>query len=164
MANYSQFFQRYLDLCKEKNLEPMSQKAADSWGVQRATISMWAKNGNVPKGDIVANIAKGLNTSTDYLLGTSDVKADIGYWTKNGNENGKDWYIPITFKKVAQKDGMPDFQILAQWSAVLQKYSNAASENGILQLWKSLNEKNRQKVIGYMEALKELEDEEDVNE
>lgn len=71
-----EFFDRYLDLCNKRNLQPMSQKAADMFGVTRATITAWSKNKTVPKGDTVALIADALGVSTDYLLGRTEDPAD----------------------------------------------------------------------------------------
>lgn len=70
------FFDRYKALCDAKGIQPMSQKAADAFGVTRATITAWSKNSTVPKGETVALIADTLGVSTDYLLGRTDDPVD----------------------------------------------------------------------------------------
>ena len=63
------FYERYEECCKSKGIKPVSQEAADKMGCTKATISTLAKNGNSPKGDIVAGAARMLDVSADYLLG-----------------------------------------------------------------------------------------------
>lgn len=145
MSEYSQFFQRYLDLCKSCKLEPMSQKAAESWGVQRATISTWAKRGNVPKGDVVANIARGLNTSTDYLLGVTD---------KSGASGTSQLLIERGTKTETNELLSRETQFIKRYLALI---SSVAKENEFNQLWNALNAENQQRAIGYMTALRDTE-------
>lgn len=70
------FFDRYTALCKEKGLQPSSQKTADMIGVTRATISTWGKSRNTPKGETLVAIADGLGVTVDYLLGRTDDPTD----------------------------------------------------------------------------------------
>jgi transcriptional regulator with XRE-family HTH domain len=70
------FYERYLKICAESDIEPCSQKTADSFGVTRATISSWNKNGSTPKGETVAIMADALGVSTDYLLERTDDPTD----------------------------------------------------------------------------------------
>ena len=71
------FYDRYVDCCKSDGIEPASQYAADLWNVTRATVSAWKKNGNAPRGDIVARISAYFNVSADYLLELTDEKKPI---------------------------------------------------------------------------------------
>lgn len=57
-------------------MEPCSQKAADAFGVTRATISVWNKKDTAPKGETVKVIADTLGVSCDYLLGRTDDPTD----------------------------------------------------------------------------------------
>ncbi len=66
------FFDRYLEICADKNIQPYSQKAADLFGVTKATITTWRKNNSIPKGDTLINMADALQVSVDYLLGRTD--------------------------------------------------------------------------------------------
>lgn len=71
------FYDRYTECCKDEHIEPSSQYAADLWDVTRSTISAWKKNGNAPRGDVVAKIAAHFNVSADYLLELTDKKWNI---------------------------------------------------------------------------------------
>lgn len=62
------FYEQYAAICSEKGLEPCSQKAAEMFGVTRATISSWKSKNTMPKGETVAVMANALNVSADYLL------------------------------------------------------------------------------------------------
>lgn len=66
------FYERYAKCCHEKGIAPVSQFAADQLGCTKGTISAAAKNGTVPKGEIVAGAAKMLGVSVDYLLALTD--------------------------------------------------------------------------------------------
>lgn len=44
---------------------------ADMLGVDVSTISRWENNKNVPHGSVLSDIARVLNTSTEFLLSTS---------------------------------------------------------------------------------------------
>lgn len=70
------FYERYVAICTDRRLEPCSQKAADAFGVTRATISAWNKKDTMPKGETVRVIADTLGVSCDYLLGRTDDPTD----------------------------------------------------------------------------------------
>ena len=70
------FYERYVAICTDRGLEPCSQKAADAFGVTRATISVWNKKDTAPKGETVKVIADALGVSCDYLLGRTDDPTD----------------------------------------------------------------------------------------
>ena len=70
------FYERYVAICTDRHLEPCSQKAADAFGVTRATISAWNKKDKMPKGETVRVIADTLGVSCDYLLGRTDDPTD----------------------------------------------------------------------------------------
>ena len=66
------FSKRLAEVLKEKRL---SQKdLAELSGVTTSSLSPWLKGTTEPKIYGVAQIAKALNISIDYLLGLSDVK------------------------------------------------------------------------------------------
>ena len=71
------FYERYERCCKEKGILPASQAAAEALGCTRSNISAFAKGEYTPNGDIVANAAKMLDVSADYLLGLIDVAKPI---------------------------------------------------------------------------------------
>ncbi len=62
------FYEQYMAVCSEKGLEPCSQRAAEMFGVTRATISSWKLKNTMPKGETVAIMADALHVSADYLL------------------------------------------------------------------------------------------------
>lgn len=66
------FYERYEKCCRELNILPKSQFAAESLGCTRSYIIALSKSGNTPSGDIVSNASKMLNVSCDYLLGMID--------------------------------------------------------------------------------------------
>ncbi len=70
------FYTRYAQICSERGIDPCSQKAAELFGVTRATISTWNKKGSAPKGETVKMIADALEVSADYLLGRTDDPTD----------------------------------------------------------------------------------------
>ena len=63
------FYDRYAECCREKGILPSSQATAEKLGCSRSNISNFASSGITPRGDIVANAAKMLDVSADYLLG-----------------------------------------------------------------------------------------------
>jgi len=66
------FYQRYIELCEDQGKVPCSQFMADALGVQKATITLWGRNGNIPKGDTLSKMADIFGVSTDYLLLRTD--------------------------------------------------------------------------------------------
>ncbi len=71
------FYTRYAECCKQKNIAPVSQEAAQKLGCSKSNISFLAKNGAMPKGEIIAGAAKMLNVSADYLLELTDLPVSI---------------------------------------------------------------------------------------
>lgn len=62
------FYDQYARICDKQGIEPCSQKAAEMFGVTRATISQWNSRDKAPMGETVRIIADALGVSTDYLL------------------------------------------------------------------------------------------------
>jgi len=60
------FYERFTALCTSKkvSITPLTKKLGYSTG----SLSAW-KDGTIPNGQILSNIADYFNTSTDYLLG-----------------------------------------------------------------------------------------------
>ena len=78
------FYERYARIAEQHDLDPCSQKAADLFGLTKATISSWNVKSTTPKGETVAIMADKLGVSTDYLLGRTDDPTDF---TKQGFMN-----------------------------------------------------------------------------
>ena len=63
------FWERFAALCKQSNTSPNT--VCKELGKSNATATHW-KNGSIPKGDILSEIAQYFNVSVDYLLGRTD--------------------------------------------------------------------------------------------
>ncbi len=72
----SVFFDRYADLCERRGLDPSCQTMIDVLGVTRSTITAWKNRRVAPAGRYIALAAAYLGTSTDYLLGRTDIDID----------------------------------------------------------------------------------------
>ena len=77
------FYERYEKCCQEKGILPKSQFAADKLGCTKASISAFSKTGKAPAGSIVANAAKMLNVTSDYLLEIIDSPKHINIDIQN---------------------------------------------------------------------------------
>ena len=67
------FYDRYMNLCAERNLSPQSKILLDAIGVSSGTVTGW-KKGSEPKFDAVAKIAAYFNVDIRYLLGLTDMQ------------------------------------------------------------------------------------------
>ena len=63
------FFERLYLLCENKGIKPNT--VAKAIGVSTAIATKW-KNGTIPNGETLTNIADYLDCSVDYLLGRTD--------------------------------------------------------------------------------------------
>ncbi len=61
------FYMNYLDLCKEKDLQPVSDKAAELWGVSKAAISGWKNKDSMPSSDAMVEMMKYFGVSVPVL-------------------------------------------------------------------------------------------------
>lgn len=66
------FPERLLDLINEKGIT--KHKLQMDLKLNKSSILNWAQRGNIPSGDILKLVADYLGVSTDYLLGTTDVR------------------------------------------------------------------------------------------
>ena len=71
------------------------RELAEQVGTTRASISRYIKGYRVPKGTILANIAKALHTTTDYLLGnekdSNDPELEYNYTQRAIARNANWW-------------------------------------------------------------------------
>ena len=71
------------------------RKLAEQVGTTEASISRYIKGDRVPKGPILANIAKALHTTTDYLLGnekdSNDPELEYNYAQRAIARNATRW-------------------------------------------------------------------------
>lgn len=56
-----------------RGIHPQGKDAAMHLGCARASITQIQRNGNTPRGEIVAGAARMLGVSADYLLGLTDI-------------------------------------------------------------------------------------------
>ena len=68
------FYERLKKLCDERGLA-LTNVVVNELHMSRGNLSRW-KNGNVPKGDTLSTLAEYFGVSTDYLLGTDELKKD----------------------------------------------------------------------------------------
>lgn len=68
------FYERLKKLCDERSLA-LTNVVVNELHMSRGNLSRW-KNGNVPKGDTLSTLAEYFGVSTDYLLGTDELKRD----------------------------------------------------------------------------------------
>lgn len=68
------FYERLKKLCDERGLA-LTNVVVNELHMSRGNLSRW-KNGNVPKGDTLSTLAEYFGVSTDYLLGTAELKED----------------------------------------------------------------------------------------
>lgn len=65
------FYDRYINLCKERGISP--SKAAEEIGINKASVTNWKKRGYTPRADLLQRIADYFGVTTDYLLGKVSV-------------------------------------------------------------------------------------------
>jgi len=71
MAN--QFFSTRVKELREKAGLSMDQ-LAKQLGITKSRVNMWENNGTVPRMNILVELAKFFNVTTDYLLGNDDAR------------------------------------------------------------------------------------------
>ena len=69
MAN--QFFSTRVKELREKAGLSMDQ-LAKQLGITKSRVNMWENNGTVPRMNVLVELAKFFNVTTDYLLGNDD--------------------------------------------------------------------------------------------
>ena len=61
------FYMNYLDLCKEKNIQPVSDEAANLWGVSKPAISGWKNKDSLPSYDAMFKMMRYFNIAIPVL-------------------------------------------------------------------------------------------------
>jgi transcriptional regulator with XRE-family HTH domain len=61
---------RVKDLREKSGLS--MEQLATKLGVSKSRVNMWENNGTIPRGDVLIQLAKYFEVSTDYLLGNDD--------------------------------------------------------------------------------------------
>lgn len=65
------FWQRLMELCKEKGTRP--NPVASLLGISSGAVTKW-KNGTIPNGNTLQVLADYFGVSVDYLIGNTDVR------------------------------------------------------------------------------------------
>jgi len=96
------FWDRFYSLCIANGTTPNAVcKAID---LSNAVATYW-KNGTMPKGDVLINIADYFNCSVDYLLGRTDDPKAITQNNNSGNiVNGNDGDNSPLIASMSEKD------------------------------------------------------------
>ena len=69
----NQFFSTRVKELREKSGLSMDQ-LAKQLGITKSRVNRWENNGTVPRMNILIELAKFFNVTTDYLLGNDDAK------------------------------------------------------------------------------------------
>ena len=87
--------ERISELISQKGIT--QRELASMVHVTDVSMSRYVKGERIPKGPIIANIAKALNTTSDYLLGQETEKGDseLQYYQVQRliARNAKDWSL-----------------------------------------------------------------------
>ena len=84
------FYMNYLDLCKEKNLQPVSDEAAKLWGVSKAAISGWKNKDSMPSYDAMFKMMKYFGIDIPVLQSREMfLENHASYIIIEGRTNGK---------------------------------------------------------------------------
>jgi transcriptional regulator with XRE-family HTH domain len=142
------FFDRYKQLCTAQDILPNSQRAADMFGVTRATITSWGKNKNTPKGDTLVRIADAFGVSVDYLLGRVDDPVDYENPALQAELAGEALEaLGGDIKKAAA------FQQAVAEDVRREKATQQAGTPRILTLWAQLDLMDQVRVEAYIEGM-----------
>lgn len=71
MAGNKIFAERVKAEREKKGLS--TTKLAENLGVQKTRVSMWENNGVIPRQDMLLNLCKYFNVTSDYLLGNDKI-------------------------------------------------------------------------------------------
>lgn len=68
----NEYFKKRVKELREKRNMSMEQLAKEL-NVTKSRVNMWENNGTIPRNDVLLQLAKFFEVSTDYLLGNDDV-------------------------------------------------------------------------------------------
>lgn len=118
------FWDNFYHLCELRNTTPNA--VCKELNLSTATATHW-KNGTMPKGDVLFNLANLLDCSVDYLLGrvdepTATIKTVQGYITPHENHiksqdnslDGMEKEMIEEFKKLTFNDKVKVINLIAE--------------------------------------------------
>ena len=121
----SVFSERLIALMKQNriNQKELAQKA----GVTESAMSYYVKGDRTPRSDVLTRIAKALETTTDYLLGTSESvsevpRGELQYLQRNlGKLDSDQLKKAENILKAAFDDIFDDDEDIKEWAKMRQK-------------------------------------------
>lgn len=113
------FYEQYTTVCSQNGLEPCSQKAAELFGVTRATISSWKTKNTMPKGETVAIMANALHVSADYLLCRTSDPTDYSSQKQEAHTDAVQDDIPRILDLYSQLDTSDRIRVEAYMEGML---------------------------------------------
>lgn len=142
------FFDRYSQVCKKKNIDPCSQTAADMFGISRSTISSWNTKNTFPKGETVAAIADALGVSADYLLCRTDDPTDYANGDLIASVAG-----PVLDEFDGDVEKAVNFQRAVAEDAAREYANRGRTSPTIIRLYEQLDEIDRGKAEAFVQGL-----------
>lgn len=138
------FYDQYAQICCKQGIEPCSQKAADMFGVTRATISQWNNRNKAPMGETVRLIADALGVSTDYLLCRTNDPTDY---------SNPDLIAEVSGPVLDEFDGDVEKAVAFQKAVSADAKAEREKRPHILDLYERLDATDRIRVEAYMEGM-----------
>lgn len=138
------FYDQYARICEEKGIEPCSQRAADMFGVTRATISHWNSQNKAPMGATVSKIADSLGVSADYLLGRTNDPTDY---------TNPDLIAEVAGPVLNEFDGNVEKAVAFQKAVADDVKKEKEKTPRILELYKKLDSFDQIRVEAYIEGM-----------
>ena len=137
------FFDRYEQVCKERDLDPCAQSTASLFGSKKSTVSAWKNKNTYPKGETVAAIADAFGVSADYLLCRTDDPTDYA---------NPDLIAEVAGPVLDEFDGDVKRAVAFQ-DSVAKDVANEQAQKGISFLFARLDEIDKAKAEAYIQGL-----------
>lgn len=138
------FYDQYALICNKQGIEPCSQRAAEMFGVTRATISQWNSRDKAPMGETVRIIADALGVSTDYLLCRTNDPTDY---------SNPDLIAEIAGPVLDEFNGDVEKAVAFQKAVTADAKAERIKAPRILDLYERLDATDRVRVEAYIEGM-----------
>lgn len=169
------FYERFAQLCKEKNISPSA--AAEAIGINKANASFW-KRGSLPSSKNVQKLAEYFKVPVDYLLGAESDLASFPWLLDGPDADIPQWlYDSYSIKKAlaraqtqlsrAEKEGFqPEIE---RWKAecsylqemIAQSEGHAAPVDRtkmLLSIFNRLNDIGKDRAIEWIAEISKIPD------
>lgn len=138
------FYDQYTRICTERGIEPCSQRAAEMFGVTRATISQWNSRNKAPMGETVRIIADALGVSADYLLCRTDDPTDY---------SNPDLIAEVAGPVLDELNGDVEKAVAFQKAVAEDAKKEREQQPRIVSLYNKLDTADRIRVEAYIEGM-----------